>query len=152
MTITFLLELSPPWHHDISNMKNIFLTISVSIRPPGFHLFYSITLGISSSWKPFDHANLSHMQLQKGNQYGSGHDSRNCGCLVTWFCYQLIEKPGNETAAVSWPDPYGIHTAQKKFIGNKKVDYHANLPSTMLTCQPRLGLSRVTLSISKVMT
>ena len=21
--------------------------------------------------------------------------SRNCGCLVTWFCYQLIAKPGN---------------------------------------------------------
>ena len=34
--------------------------------------------------------------------------SRNCGCLVTWFCYQLIAKPGNKTAAVSWPDPYGI--------------------------------------------
>ena len=32
--------------------------------------------------------------------------SRNWGCLVTWFCYQLIAKPGNKTAAVSWPDPY----------------------------------------------
>ena len=32
--------------------------------------------------------------------------SRNCGCLVTWFCYQLIAKPGSKTAAVSWPDPY----------------------------------------------
>ena len=31
---------------------------------------------------------------------------RNCGCLVTWFCYQLIAKPGNKTAAVSWPDSY----------------------------------------------
>ena len=28
------------------------------------------------------------------------------GCLVTWFCYHLIAKPGNETASVSWPDPY----------------------------------------------
>ena len=27
--------------------------------------------------------------------------SRNCGCLVTWFCYQLIAKPGNKTATVS---------------------------------------------------
>ena len=34
--------------------------------------------------------------------------SRNCGCLVTWFCYQLIAKPGKKTAAVSWPDPYFI--------------------------------------------
>ena len=32
--------------------------------------------------------------------------SRNCGCLVTWFCYQLIAKPGNKTATVSWPYPY----------------------------------------------
>ena len=32
--------------------------------------------------------------------------SRNCGCLVTWFCYQLIAKPGNKRATVLWPDPY----------------------------------------------
>ena len=32
--------------------------------------------------------------------------SWNCGCLVTWFCYQLIAKPGNKTTRVSWPDPY----------------------------------------------
>ena len=32
--------------------------------------------------------------------------SWNCGCLVTWFCYQLIAKPGNKTATVPWPDPY----------------------------------------------
>ena len=32
--------------------------------------------------------------------------SRNCDCLVTWFCYHLIAKPGNKTATVSWPDPY----------------------------------------------
>ena len=31
--------------------------------------------------------------------------TRNCGCLVTWFCYHLIAKPGNKTDAVSWPDP-----------------------------------------------
>ena len=31
--------------------------------------------------------------------------SRNCGCLVTWFCYQLIAKPGNKTAPVPWLDP-----------------------------------------------
>ena len=26
--------------------------------------------------------------------------------FITWFCYQSIAKPGNKTAAVSWPDPY----------------------------------------------
>ena len=32
--------------------------------------------------------------------------SWRCGCLVTWFCYQMIAKPGNKTAAPSWVDPY----------------------------------------------
>ena len=32
--------------------------------------------------------------------------SRRCGCLVTWFCHQMIAKPGNKTAAHSWPDQY----------------------------------------------
>ena len=32
--------------------------------------------------------------------------SRKYGCLVTWFCYHLIAKPGNKAAAPSWPDPY----------------------------------------------
>ena len=34
--------------------------------------------------------------------------SRNCDCLVTWFCYQLIAKPDNKTATVPWPDPYAM--------------------------------------------
>ena len=38
--------------------------------------------------------------------------SRNCGCLVTWFCYQLIAKPGNKTAAVPWPHPYSYETLE----------------------------------------
>ena len=36
--------------------------------------------------------------------------SRNCGCLVTWFCYQLIAKPGNKTATVPWPDTYVLQS------------------------------------------
>ena len=34
--------------------------------------------------------------------------SRRCGCLVTWFCYQLIAKPGNKTAWATplWPETY----------------------------------------------
>ena len=32
--------------------------------------------------------------------------SRKYDCLVTWFCYHLIAKPGNKAAAPSWPDPY----------------------------------------------
>ena len=41
--------------------------------------------------------------------YGKYHvRSRWCGCLVTWFCYQMIGKPGNKTAASSRLDPYMI--------------------------------------------
>ena len=29
--------------------------------------------------------------------------SWRCGCLVTWFCYQLRAKPGNKTTASLWP-------------------------------------------------
>ena len=32
--------------------------------------------------------------------------SRRCICLVTWFCYLMIAKPGNTTGAPPWPDPY----------------------------------------------
>ena len=32
--------------------------------------------------------------------------SRRRACLVTWFCYHLIAKPGNKTGAPSCPDPY----------------------------------------------
>ena len=35
--------------------------------------------------------------------------SRKCGCLVTWFCYQMIAKPGNKTATASLSDPYADH-------------------------------------------
>ena len=44
--------------------------------------------------------------------------SRNCGCLVTWFCYQLIAKPGNKTAAVSWPDPYTVECRYNAVLYN----------------------------------
>ena len=62
---------------------------------------------------------INKMLAQSGNYPGNQHiselhnyainiwvRSRNCGCLVTWFCYQLIAKPGNKTATFPWPDPY----------------------------------------------
>ena len=59
--------------------------------------------------------------------------SWNCSCLVTWFCYQLIAKPGNKTATVSWPDPYilmSIIFACLTFIF-KRAFYFAKYPSTL---------------------
>ena len=43
-----------------------------------------------------------------------------CGCLVTWFCYQLIAKPGNRTAAPSWPDPHD-HLHQQNVPGIQQI-------------------------------
>ena len=34
-------------------------------------------------------------------------------CLVTWFCYHLIAKPGDKTTAPSWPDPYANFNLRK---------------------------------------
>ena len=34
--------------------------------------------------------------------------TRRGDCLVTWFCYQMIAKPGNKTVAPSWPDPHKV--------------------------------------------
>ena len=31
------------------------------------------------------------------------------GCLVAWFCYLLIAKPGNKTAAPPLPGPHAVH-------------------------------------------
>ena len=48
--------------------------------------------------------------------------SRRCDCLVTWFCYQMIAKPGNKKAAPSWPDPYTCILKQSPTSGTKVVD------------------------------
>ena len=39
-------------------------------------------------------------------EYGSGHEG--VAVLLPRFCYYLVAKPGNKTAAPSWPDPYDI--------------------------------------------
>ena len=45
--------------------------------------------------------------------------SRKCGCLVTWFCYQLIAKPGNKTATPSWPDLDTLDLLNNLYIPNE---------------------------------
>ena len=43
--------------------------------------------------------------------------SWRCACLVTWFCYQMIAKPGNNTGPPSsWPDPYGVSFLSSNLI------------------------------------
>ena len=51
--------------------------------------------------------------------------SLRCGCLVTWFCYHSIAKPGNKKAAPSWPDPYivGEIVSNRNRFNNEKYCY-----------------------------
>ena len=77
--------------------------------------YHQISIMTFNSWlksASFAVCILSRPENSKSVKFKSGPlisiwvRSRNCGCLVTWFCYQLIAKPGNKTVAVSWPDPY----------------------------------------------
>ena len=63
--------------------------------------------------------------------------SQNCGCLVTWFCYQLIAKPRNKTAAVSWPDPSGVGITSTIHV-KSIISYHqcSNNTFDWLVTQP----------------
>ena len=45
-------------------------------------------------------------EVKHEGAYGSDSGHEGAAVFVTWFCYQLIAKPGNKTAALSWPDPY----------------------------------------------
>ena len=68
------------------------ITILASTQSP---IAFSFCFGIS-------------VQLSKNTKWVR---SPRYDCLVTWFCYQLIAKPGNKTAAPSWPDLYSTSPA-----------------------------------------
>ena len=70
---------------------------------------------------------------------------RNCGCLVTWFCYQLLAKPGNKTATVPWPDPYAIKTKNIQ-LPWKKNSSGKDFPWVML-CEASQRMSDVPASL-----
>ena len=75
--------------------------------------FTFVLISCPYSWGFFIHypSLANHFSSQITYLYGWGHET--VAVLLTWFCYQLIAKPGDKTAAVSWPDPYtytGIST------------------------------------------
>ena len=114
------------WHYFIIKIYNVSSAISfryiaewlisgesVLVRVQVWNQFHN---------KPIPGANFCNHFLEKLNMYihiihtPKLHTKcitvnmliKDCGCPVTWFCYQLIAKPGNKTAAVSWPDPHTI--------------------------------------------
>ena len=56
--------------------------------------------------------------------------SWSCGCLVTWFCYQMIARPGNKTAAVLWPDPYILN--QHVYYNQHNICIDLKVPPAIL--------------------
>ena len=56
--------------------------------------------------------------------------SRMCGFLVTWFCYHLIAKPGNKTAAPSWPGPI-ICQKRCSWCSGQRIDKEWHLLETV---------------------
>ena len=75
--------------------------------------------------------------------------SQNCGRLVTWFCNQLIAKPGNKTASVPWPDPYLVamsaclESRQRNLIEAALVEIMICCPlGTKPISKPMLGYFR----------
>ena len=94
-----------PWFHYFISIRSD----SVFVQAMAWHwiggrqlsLVYYVSLGLEG---------IKETNLAQGSIY-MWVRPRNCGCLVTWFCYQLIAKPGNKTVAYSWPDLYAAeHT------------------------------------------
>ena len=54
--------------------------------------------------------------------------SRRYACLVTWFCYQMIAKPGNKSAALSWLNPYHSDLDVSGLREYLVIPRHADLP------------------------
>ena len=78
-----------------------------------FTLFFCRRLNLI----PFIIANLSHksMRTSRINRCEPRYaGTKFTNRVVTWFCYELIAKPGNETATVLWTDPYELQSSRKR--------------------------------------
>ena len=95
----------------------------------------------SGKWRPFClHLNvLTHCNLHQAIHMGQVAELGNFGCLVTWFCYQLIAKSGNKTAAVSWPDPYALVDQLASSVSNHQQVF--SIPTMVTVIYPSCQLS-----------
>ena len=69
--------------------------------------------------------------------------SRNCGCLVAWFCYQFMAKPGSRTAAVPWPDPYVFTVYMTHRLSAYILYWHTNAALILVTSYLHIHFSYV---------
>ena len=69
--------------------------------------------------------------------------SRNCGCLVAWFCYQFMAKPGGGTAAVPWPGPYVFTVYMTHRLSVYILYWHTNAALILVTSYLHIHFSYV---------
>ena len=69
--------------------------------------------------------------------------SRNCGCLVAWFCYQFMAKPGSRTAAVPWPGPYVFTVYMTHRLSVYILYWHTNAALILVTSYLHIHFSYV---------
>ena len=62
---------------------------------------------VGKCWS-FPHILCQHMQCWNNMCICIRDGSWRCSCFVTWFCYLLIAKSGNNTATPPWPEPLYI--------------------------------------------
>ena len=72
---------------------------------------------VSIWWRPHEQCSaeqitgVEHKHFSKFSTISASW--RSCGCLVTWFCYQLITKPGNKPVAPPSAGPYSVEGVSK---------------------------------------
>ena len=89
------------------------ITVMISSCITQITKFMGPTWGPPGSCRPQMGPMLAPWTLLSGKVWNIWVRSWNCGCLVTWFPYQLIAKPGNKTATVLWPDPSVVSIFEK---------------------------------------
>ena len=85
------------WRHKEKNLSNSWHAEIMLWRIETLYFLPYFQWNVTSRWTPSPWMTNIHASCIWVR-------SRDCGCLVTWFCYQLIAKPDNKTAAVPWPD------------------------------------------------
>ena len=93
----------------ISALKSIPVNQQHSCQPIGAHVWKFLLINTDLTRKFLCNPGIYQIRWVR---------SQRCACLVTWFCYQMIAKPGNKTAAYLWPGPDAEETVHFCHIHN----------------------------------
>ena len=101
----------------------------------GFHL-----MGLSVQWRIRPSLDVWAIHIENNIVIWFNNQirvrSRMCASLVTWFCYQMIAKPGNKTGPISWPGPYTLQIIHaKSSLASTWLVWHYRVNSMVLIRQ-----------------